>query len=113
MRATPALTPDTPAEIERRLATGWRMVTPRQFLEAYQALGYRLHRPMRTLNMARKRVVERGGRCYECIPARLLEMDTGVYAHNRCSRRDASYHAMMQLRGEMFSLLRGAILEAE
>ncbi len=95
-------------EIAHRKQHGAQELTVAQFTARFAALGYSLDRsldcraPARYLNT---------GRAYPACSTGLKESDTGMSAFHYAARRDARFREMQELRGKIFAVSRGAILE--
>lgn len=99
------------AEIEWRESIGQERLTVSEFTARFAALGYRLDRSMDCRSMARYMDGERAGASYPACDTGLKESDSGLSAWNCQARRDARFQAMQELRGQVFAVTRGAILE--
>jgi len=98
-------------EIDDRLANGSRQVTVAQMGREFLALGYKLDRAMDCRCNARYMTGPRAGESYPCITTSVREISTGLrFAHCQAGRGD-NFKAMQKLRGEIFAVTRGAILE--
>lgn len=96
-------------EIQHRINLGCEILTIPQFVARFAALGYRVDRSMDCRAMAR---YLDDGRTYPACNTGMSEADTGRSAYHFESRRDSKFQAMQALRGQVFSISRGAILEA-
>lgn len=99
------------AEIHARLASGSRHLTVAGLDAAFRALGYRLDRSRDCRSVARYLTGPRAGETYPAISTGLKELDSGLSAFNVSARRDDRFRAMQVLRGEVFAVTQGAILE--
>ena len=95
-------------EIEHRKAHGAECLTVAQFAKRFAALGYALDRDMDCRAPAR---YLNSGRAYPACTTGLKESDTGMSAFHFQARRDSRFKAMQELRGHIFAVSRGAILE--
>ena len=96
-------------EIDYRLGLGCEMISVPQFVSRFAALGYRVNRSMDCRSTAR---YLDNGRTYPACSTGMDEADTGRSAYHFESRRDSKFEAMQALRGQVFAISRGAILEA-
>jgi hypothetical protein len=99
---------DLAFEIAFRKTLGCEELTAVQFAARFAALGYSLDRTMDCRAPAKYLAI---GRIYPSCTTGLKEADTGLSAFNYAARRDASFKAMQELRGNIFAVSRGAILE--
>lgn len=90
---------------------GVEVLTVRQFIARFEALGYRLDRSLDCRAPARFLTGELAGVSYPCCTTGLVETDTGRSAFHYQARRDAAYLAMQKLRQQIVAVSRGAILE--
>lgn len=95
-------------EIAHLIAHGCERLTVEQFAKRFEALGYKLDRTMDC--RAPARYLETG-RSYPCCTTGLKEADTGMSAFHYQARRDNNFKAMQALRGKIFAVSLGAILE--
>ena len=95
-------------EIAYRLSIGCEQLSVKALTNGFKALGYTLDRSMDARCNAR---YLDSGRTYPCCTTGIRETDTGRSAFHFESRRDSNYQAMQDLRGKIFSISRGAILE--
>ncbi|GHE75994.1 hypothetical protein GCM10019059_39180 [Camelimonas fluminis] len=84
------------------------MLSPRAIDAEFRKLGYRLDRSLDCRSTSRYLY---SGRTYPCCTTGVREADTGLSAFNCDARRDANFRAMQELRGSVFAVSRGAILE--
>ena len=96
-------------EIQHRINSGCEILTIPQFVARFAALGYRVNRSMDCRSTAR---YLDNGRTYPACSTGMDEADTGRSAYHFESRRGSRFEAMQALRGQVFSISRGAILEA-
>jgi len=94
-------------EVAFRLRTGWTQVTVKEFTARYEALGYRLDRSHDCRCVAR---YLSDGRTYPCCTAYPVNITNGRSAWNEDKGR-ADFAGLQRLRGEIFAVSRGAILE--
>lgn len=98
-------------EIADRLAYGARRVSVAQMGKEFLALGYRLDRSMDCRSTARIITGPRAGETYPVCSTSCTEIASGLgFAHYQAGRGD-NFRKMMKLRGEIFAISRGAILE--
>lgn len=95
-------------EIAERRARGATLLTVPQFAARFAALGYALDRDLDCRSTAR---YLHDNRTYPCCTTGLKESDTGLSAFHFQARRDSRFEQMQTLRGEIFAISRGAILE--
>ena len=96
-------------EIRHRINLGCEILTIPQFVARFAALGYRVNRSMDCRSTAR---YFDNGRTYPACSTGMDEANTGRSAYHFESRRDSRFEAMQALRGQVFAISRGAILEA-
>ena len=96
------------AEIEHLLAHGYEHLSVAAFAARFEALGYALDGSMDCRSSAR---YLESGRSYPCCTTGLKEIDSGMSAFHFQARRDAKFREMQELRGKIFAVTRGAILE--
>lgn len=95
-------------EIDYRLSVGRQQLSVEEFGARFLELGYHLHR-MDDCHCVAQYLDS--GRTYPCTTTGLLEDDTRKRAFNVEARRDDKFRAMQKLRGEIFAVSRGRILE--
>ena len=95
-------------EIAERRAHGATLLTVPQFAARFAALGYTLDRDLDCRSTARYLA---DNRTYPCCNTGLKEADSGLSAWNVNARRDSRFEQMQELRGQIFAISRGAILE--
>jgi hypothetical protein len=100
------------AELAYRKEQGQAPVSVAEFTARFAALGYQVDRSMDCRALARYMTGERAGTAYPCCSTGMREADTKLSAYNRDARRDERFQAMQKLRGEIFAVSRGHILEA-
>ena len=106
------MNPALEAEIAYRIAHGARQLSVAQFTAEFAALGYVLDRSMDCRSMARYMAPDsESGRAYPCCTTSANEADSGLSAFNVGARRDSNFRKFQQLRGDIFAVSRGAILE--
>lgn len=96
------------AEIAFRETIGAKRVTIAEMDRQFRALGYRLDRDRDCYSLAR--YID-SGRAYPSISTGAKEIDSGLQYCNADARRDENFRAFQKLRGEIFAVTRGAILE--
>lgn len=95
-------------EVEHRLALHCEKVTVEEMERRYMALGYKLDRNLDCRCTAQ---YLQSGRTYPSISTNLKEADTGTNAFNYNARRDRNFELMQEMRGQIFAVTTGAILE--
>lgn len=95
-------------ETDYRLACGQEQLSVEEFGRRFLELGYCLHR-MDDCHCTAQYLDS--GRTYPCTTTGLLEADTRKRAFNVEARRDARFREMQELRGKIFAVSRGRILE--
>jgi len=99
------------AEIAYRDSLGLERLTVTEFCQRFAALGYRVNRADDCRSNARHMTGPRAGESYPACSTGLNEIDTGLRAWNRDARRDERFRAMQELRGQIYAITDGAILE--
>jgi len=107
IRRRPASALALDVEIASRLRQGWTQVTVKEFTARYEALGYRLDRSHDCRCTAR---YLDDGRTYPCCTAYPVNITNGRSAWNE-DKGSADFAGLQKLRGEIFAVSRGAILE--
>lgn len=100
------------AELSYRKEQGQAPVSVAEFTARFAALGYQLDRSMDCRALARYMTGERAGTAYPCCSTGVIEADTKLSAFNCDARRDERFRAMQELRGSIYAVSRGYILEA-
>ena len=101
----------TQIEVSRRTQAGARCLALEQFKAEYARLGYRFDRSCDCASQARYMSGPHAGASYPALSLYPVEADTGRSAWNVESRRDANFKALQALRGEVFAVSRGRIVE--
>ena len=99
------------AEIADRLAHGGRLVSVAEMDRLYREIGYRLDRSMDCRSPARIMTGPRAGESYPCCSTDAVDLDTGKSFAQFDGNRGAKYQAFKALRGTVFAISRGALLE--
>jgi hypothetical protein len=86
-------------------------VTVDELTQRVAALGYRLDRSLDCRAEARFISGPLGGMTYPCCTTYIVEADTGRSAFHYQARRDTNFCKLQELRGEIATVSRGAILE--
>lgn len=103
---------DLDREIARRDGEGSERLTVAAMGARFLALGYRLDRSLDCACVSRIMTGPNAGETYPTVTTGVKEADTGRSAFNRDARRDARFNAMQALRGTVYAVTRGRILEA-
>lgn len=96
------------AEIADRLRQGYRQLSIAHFAREIAEAGYTLDRSLDCRSTAR---YLDDGRTYPATSVYPKETDTGRSAYNIEARRDDNYRRLQQLRGEIFAVSHGRIVE--
>ena len=100
-------------ELEARAVDGFRPSTITHIESVLSSIGYKLDRSMDCRHVARYLTGPRAGQTHPCISTGIKEIDTGLSFANYTARRDSNFEKLQSLRfsGELFAVVRGAILE--
>lgn len=99
------------AEIEYRKTLGQTELPLSKFEEALRAIGYRFDRRMDCRAPARYMTGDRAGESYPTLSLKPVQSDNGMAWCHVDSRRDSNWHALLDLRQTVFSVVNGAIAE--
>lgn len=98
-------------EATRRIAYGARRVSVAQFKAEFAALGYRFDASMACKSLARYVSGPCAGETYPANSWYPIQADDGLSAFHVDARRDENFKAMQVLRGEIFAVHAGYIIE--
>lgn len=98
-------------ELTRRAEMGLFPVSVAEMDARYRETGYRLNRSDDCKSNARIMTGPAAGDSYPVITCGLTHVATGMRYANVDAPRDAGFRRMMELRQELFAVVRGAILE--
>ena len=98
-------------EIDRRATLGFSPVSVKEMDRLYRETGYRLDREDDCRSIARIISGPGAGDSYPVISTGLKHDATGLRFANSEAPRDEGFRRMMELRGRLFAVTRGAILE--
>ncbi len=98
-------------EVTCRRSAGQEQLNMLAFIHRYEELGYTFDRSMDCTSLAQWLTGPRAGEHYPVRSLYPIQQDNGVSAWNVEARRDENFHAMQRLRGEIFAVQAGRIIE--
>ena len=98
-------------EIACRRSEGIEQLNMQAFCNRYAELGYTFDRSMDCTSLAQWMSGPRAGEHYPVRSLYPIQADNGISAWNTEARRDARFQAMQKLRGEIFAVQAGRIIE--